>query len=75
MTIATNVVSSIPSHGEVYSIQYYIIKFVRDFRWVSPVSSTDTSDRQEITEILLKVALNTLTLLNLEYAVELKKTN
>jgi hypothetical protein len=24
-----------PAHGEVYSIQYYVIKFVSDFRQVS----------------------------------------
>jgi hypothetical protein len=29
---ATNVVSSSPAHGEVYSIQHYVIKFVSDLR-------------------------------------------
>jgi hypothetical protein len=29
--ITTNVVSSNPAHGEVYSIQHYVIKFVNDF--------------------------------------------
>jgi hypothetical protein len=28
--ITTNVVSSSPIHGEVYSIQHYVIKFVSD---------------------------------------------
>jgi hypothetical protein len=28
--ITTNVVSSNPAHGEVYSIQHYVIKFVND---------------------------------------------
>ena len=28
--ITTNVVSSNPVHGEVYSIKYYVIKFVSD---------------------------------------------
>ena len=28
--IATNVVSLNPAHGEVYSIQHYVIKFVSD---------------------------------------------
>ena len=32
--ITTNVVSSNPTHGEVYSIQNYVIKFVSDFRQV-----------------------------------------
>ena len=33
--ITTKVVSSNPVHGEVYSIQHYVIKFVIDFRQVS----------------------------------------
>ena len=28
--ITTNVVSSSPAHGKVYSIQHYVIKFVSD---------------------------------------------
>ena len=32
--ITTKVVSSKPVHGEVYSIQHYVIKFVIDFRQV-----------------------------------------
>jgi len=32
--IATEVVSSNPAHGEVYSIQHYAIKFVNDLRQV-----------------------------------------
>jgi hypothetical protein len=32
--INTNVVSSKPIHGEVYSIQHYVIKFVSDLRQV-----------------------------------------
>jgi hypothetical protein len=41
--ITTKVVSSNPTHGEVYSIQHYVIKFVSDLHWFSPdtpVSST-----------------------------------
>jgi len=51
----------------VFSIQHYVIKFVSDlwqvggFLWVL-FSSTNKTDHQDITEILLKVALNTLTL-------------
>jgi len=30
LPITTKVVSSNPVHGEVYSIQYYVIKFVSD---------------------------------------------
>ena len=33
--ITTKVVSSNPTHGEVYSIQIYIITFVSDFRQIS----------------------------------------
>jgi len=66
--ITTNVVSSIPAHGEVYLIKHYVIKFVIDLRQVddffpgTPVSSTNNTDRYDITEIYLKMALNTITL-------------
>ena len=43
MTITTDVVGSNPAHGEVYNIT---------------VSSTNTTDRHDITEILLKETLN-----------------
>jgi len=33
--ITTKVVSSNPSHGEVYSIKHYLIKFVSDLRQVN----------------------------------------
>ena len=33
--ITTKVVSLNPVHGEVYLIQYYVIKFVTDFRQIS----------------------------------------
>jgi len=44
------------------SIQYYVIKFVNDFRQVgrTTVSSTNKTDRQNITETLLRVAVNTI---------------
>ena len=72
--IITNVIISNPAHGEVYSIQQYVIKFVSDMREVdgflrilrfslgSPVFSANKTDFHDITEILLKVALNTITL-------------
>jgi hypothetical protein len=34
VNITTNVVSSNPSHSEVYSIQLYVIRFVIDLRQV-----------------------------------------
>ena len=63
--ITTNVVSSNHAHGEVYSIQHYVIKFISDLRQVggfssgTPISSTNKTDFHDITEILLKVAFNT----------------
>ena len=64
----TKVVNSNPVHGEVYSIQYYVIQFVSIVRQASgfvrvlkfplPIKLT-TND---ITEIVLKVALNTINL-------------
>jgi hypothetical protein len=55
--INTNVVSSNPTHSEVYSIQHYVIKFVSDLRQVSvhspgtPLSSTNKTDRYDTTEM------------------------
>jgi hypothetical protein len=34
MSITTNIVSLNPAHGEVYSMQIYMIKFVSDLRQV-----------------------------------------
>ena len=66
--ITTDVVISNPANDEVYSIQHYVIKFVSDLRQVSgflrvlqffqPIKLTATI---YITEILLKVALHTIT--------------
>ena len=59
--ITAKVVSLNPVHGEVYSIQHYVIKFASDLRWFSPgtqVTSTNKTDRHDIAEILLKVVLN-----------------
>jgi hypothetical protein len=57
--IITKVESSNLVHGEVYSIQHYVIKSVSDCdrSWFSPgtlVSSTNKTDRHDIAEILLK---------------------
>ena len=47
--ITTKVMSSNPAHGEVYSIQYYVVTFVSDLRKVGgflrclpPIKLTDT---------------------------------
>jgi hypothetical protein len=55
-TIITEVVSWNPAHGDVYSIQHYVIKFVSDSQHVSvfflgtPVSSKK-ADCHDIAEI------------------------
>ena len=65
--ITSKVVSSNPIHGEVYSIQHYVIEFVSDLQQVggfsldSPVSSTNKTDHHDIAEILLKIVLDTIT--------------
>jgi hypothetical protein len=59
------------AHGEVYSIQHYVIKFVSG-RWFS---LGYYSDRHNITEILLKVALNTIPLTLQIIALRLSQSN
>ena len=59
MPITTNIVSTNLVHGEVYSIQHCVIKIVSG---LLPVSSINKIDRHDIIELLLKVALNTITL-------------
>ena len=62
--ITTNVVCTNPVHGEVNSIQHYVIKFIINLRQVSgflpgtPVASTNKTVCHDIAETLLKVALN-----------------
>jgi len=64
--ITTKVVCLNPVHGEVYS--FTMIKFVSDLLHVSGfsrvllISSTNKTDRHHITEILLKMGLNTINL-------------
>ena len=48
------------TYGEVYSIKQYVIKFVSDLRQMG--ASTNKADHHDIIKILLKVALNTITL-------------
>ena len=67
MPITTKVVSLNPAHGEMYLIQHYVTKFVDDIRQVVvfsgySVSFTNKTDIYDITEILLKVVLHTMTL-------------
>jgi hypothetical protein len=63
MPINTKVASSNPAHSEVYLIQHKVCQWLATGRWFSPgtpVSSTNKTDRHDITEILLKMALNTI---------------
>ena len=52
----------------MYSIELHVIKFVRDLRQVDgflcvlQISSTDKTDHHDISELLLQVALTTITL-------------
>jgi len=63
--ITTKVVSSNHAHGVEYSIQHYVI-FLSVTCGKSSVFSAfswnNKTDRHDIAEILLKVALNTITL-------------
>ena len=68
--IATQDVRSNPAHGDVYSIQHYVKKLSVTCAawWFSPgipVSFTSRTGLQDITEILLKVALSVTTLIQL----------
>ena len=57
--ITIDVVSSNHAHGEVYSIQNYVINFVSDLQQVGgsicvpPVPSTNKTDCHDLTGILL----------------------
>jgi hypothetical protein len=65
VSITTAVVNSNPVYGEVYSIQHYVIKLRQVGGFLdpdTPVSSTNKTDRHNIAEILLKVALKTINL-------------
>ena len=63
--ITTNVVISNPTQASVLDTTLCDIKFVNDMQQASDfllvlVSSTNKTDRHDITEILLKVTLNTI---------------
>jgi len=59
--ITINIVSLNPAHGEVYSIQLYdkVCELLVAGRWFSPGTLVASTNE---TEILLKVALNIITL-------------
>jgi hypothetical protein len=61
--ITTDVANSILDQAEVYNIIWQVCQWFETGRWFSPgtpVSSTNKADCHDITEILLKVALNTI---------------
>ena len=64
---------SLRTSKKVRGVQHYVIKFVSDLRQVggffpgTPVSSANKTDRHHITEILLKVVLNTIKQTNVFY--------
>jgi hypothetical protein len=60
--ITTYVVSQNPAHGEVYSIQYYVITFVSNLRQVGGflLAILFKTDSHDITEMFLKVVLTTI---------------
>ena len=59
--VSTNVVSANLTNGEVYLIQHYVIKSVHDFRQISGfLQVLRFPPPIKLTEILLKVALNTI---------------
>ena len=66
LPITTDVMSSNAVHGEMYTILHSVIKFVSYLRQIgvffpgTPVSFTNKTDHHNITEILLKVAYNTI---------------
>jgi hypothetical protein len=45
--------------GEMYSIQHYVMKFISDLRQVGGFSGYSSFFHHDITEILLKLVLNT----------------
>jgi len=78
MPITAKVVSSNPFHDEMYStLCYKVCQWLATGRWFSPgtpVSSTNKTDRHDITEIVLKVALNTTkqTIHRIQYTIYIK---
>ena len=53
IAVTTNIVSSIPVHGKVYSMQLYVIESLSVTCGRSVIFSTNTTDRHDKTEILL----------------------
>ena len=58
--ITTDVVSTNLGRARCTALCDKVCQLLATGRWFSPVSSTNKTDRHNITEILLKVALNTI---------------
>jgi len=50
-------------------IQNFVIKFVTDFRVLLYLSSTNKTDRHDMTKILLTMALSTITLIHIKQII------
>jgi len=69
-TITTIVVSINPSEARCTRYNIKVCQWLetgRCFSFCTPISSTNKTDRHDITEILLKVALNTITPISLSF--------
>jgi len=60
VTITTDVVSSNLDQGEGYNVMWYSLSVTYDKSVAYSVSSNNKTDRHDITDIMLKVALNTI---------------
>ena len=67
MPITTDVVSSNLDQAKCATLCDKVCQWLATGRWFSPVSSTNKTDRHDIAEILLKVALNTIKQTNKQY--------
>jgi hypothetical protein len=63
VSIIIKFVSSNPVHGEVYSIHYYVIKFVSDLRQfcgILRLSSTTKTDRHDMSGMVSLLSTKTI---------------
>jgi hypothetical protein len=72
----------IPVHGEVYSLQYYVIKFLSDLRQVGDLTHTNVTKNTDIHEIFSAERFsnwqsnnNTYSLINENEQGELKRSS
>ena len=58
-------------HFQQYLSYIVAVSFIATGQWFSPVSSTNKTDRHDVTDILLKLAFNTI-ILTLTYNISCK---